>query len=84
MKSIMINFIVCTFMFSESDVKLCLFYRIHSSIEEDDSLTKIHAKRKRQVDIPKSLIVYKIEGCIPSRYVCTHVYILHICQAFDN
>lgn len=36
---------------------------------EEESLTQIHAKRKREVDIPKSLIVYKIEGCIPSRYV---------------
>lgn len=45
----------------------CNFNKFVNSMGEEESLTQIHAKRKREVDIPKSLIVYKIEGCIPSR-----------------
>ncbi|XP_051175525.1 putative uncharacterized protein DDB_G0293878 [Leptopilina boulardi] len=50
----------------------CNYNKVENSMVEKETLKQIHAKRKR--DIPKSLIVYKIEGCRPSRLPFRYPY----------
>lgn len=45
----------------------CDFDKVEYPMEEDDSPSNNNERKKREVESQNSIIIYKIEGCLPSR-----------------